>query len=134
MAAGPKRSDNDFDASEFLAARDAHEKGISDLNDRVANVESKLKTPQDLAAFFESSAKDSRVLDGVFAKMFCRFMKENDEVREAVDKRMEEVDRKFLHKFMKRGWIALYTIGVAVITILLGLLKDYLATLWVHKP
>jgi hypothetical protein len=125
---------NDFDPTDFFTTRDAHEKNLSDLETRVSAIEGKLKTPQDLAAFFEKSAQDSRTLDGVFAKMFCRFLKEHDEVRAAVDNRMAEVDRKFFHKFLKRGWLVLYTIGVAVITLLLDLLKDYLSTLLIHKP
>jgi hypothetical protein len=130
---GSDPSDN-FDASELIASRDSHEKGISELNERVTSMESKLKTPQDLATFFEGASKDSRVLDGVFASMFCRFMKENDQVREAVDKRMEEVDRKFIHKFMKRGWIVLYTIGVFVVSKLSDALGEYLKSLLIHKP
>jgi hypothetical protein len=136
MATVPKRSDNpdNFDASEFLASRDAHEKNITELNERMSKVEGHLSTPQALAAFFENSAKDSRVLDGVFAQMFCRFIKENDAVKDAVDKRMEEVDRKFFHKFLRRGWLVIYTLAVAVITLALAVLKDWLEAVLIHKP
>ena len=107
MATPPRRSDkDDFDPVELLASSEKHESKITDLTDRTAKLETLLSTPQTLARFFEQCAADSRNFDGVFAKMFCRFMEENAEVKAAVQKRVDESDRNFVRKTFKRfgGW------------------------------
>src|SRR3954453_11257820 len=101
MAISPsRRADriSDFDPSELLATHEQHEKTISDLAERLVKVESNLSTPQSVAVFFQECAKDSRNFENVFAKMFCRFLDENQEVKDALRKRMAEVDRHFFFK------------------------------------
>ena len=132
MATGKKVEPSDFNASDLLAARDAHEKGISDLNERMAKVEGNLETPQQLADYFERSARDSRQLESVFAKMFCRFMNDNDEVKEAVRKKLEEIDRNFFFKTWKRTWFIVYSVGVAIGSIFLKALVDWIISLIPH--
>jgi hypothetical protein len=106
MPVVPKRSD-DFDPKELLASSEKHESKISDLTDRTSKLETLLATPQNLATFFESCASDSRNFDAVFAKMFCRFMDENTDVKGAIQKRVEESDRNYARKTFKRfgGWV-----------------------------
>lgn len=130
----PAGEGSDFDPSELLAAHGEHDKTITNLTERMAKVEGRLDTPQALAAYFQESAKDSRVLEGVFADMFCRFIKENDAVKAAVDKRMEEVDRKFFHKFLKRAWWVVYTIGVVILTLAVDVFRSWLEATFIHKP
>lgn len=100
---------SDFDPSELLASREVHEKTIASLGDRMAAIEGCLSTPQSLATFFRESAKDSRTLEGVFAEMFCRFIKENEGVKQAIETKINEADRSFLRKGLKRSWGLLWT-------------------------
>lgn len=107
MAVVPRKGEkDDFDPAELLASSEKHETKLSDLTDRTSKLETLLSTPQTLATFFETCAADSRNFDAVFAKMFCRFMEENTDVKGAIQKRVEESDRKFVHKTFKRfgGW------------------------------
>ena len=107
MAVPPRKSEkDDFDPAELLAFSEKHETKISVLTERTSKLETLLSTPQTLATFFEQCASDSRNFDSVFAKMFCRFMEENTDVKEAVWKRVEESDRNFVRKIFKRfgGW------------------------------
>lgn len=92
MTVAPRKSEkDDFDPAELLAESEKHETKISDLTERTSKLETLLSTPQTLATFFEQCASDSRNFDSVFAKMFCRFMEENTDVKEAIRKRVEEM-------------------------------------------
>ncbi|MEA3187628.1 MAG: hypothetical protein QOD99_1458 [Chthoniobacter sp.] len=122
MAMSPRRGSDsivsDFDTSQLLATHEQHEKNISDLTERTVKLEKSLATPQAVAGFFEECAKDSRNFDNVFAKMFCRFLDENQDVKDAVRKRMAEVDRNFFYKTFKRIWLPLYSGLLIIATIL----------------
>ena len=135
MARAPKIADekpSDFDTSELVVTHEQHEKDITDLSERVKKIEGHLCTPQALAGFFQESAKDSRVLEGVFAEMFCRFMNENDGVKIAVEKKFHEVDRNFLHKTFKRLWLPAYSAALILGTIVLQELAKWLISLIPH--
>jgi hypothetical protein len=125
MAYPPKKSEpefatiSDFDPNVLLQAQGQHEKSIGDLAERVGKIEASLATPQALAVFLEEAAKDSRQLEAVFAKMFCRFMQENSDVQTAVKKKMDEVDRNFFYRNFKRIWFPLYS-GLLIFLTLLG--------------
>jgi hypothetical protein len=123
---------SDFDPNALLQAQGEHEKSISDLTDRISKIESSLATPQALAVFLEESARDSRQLEGVFAKMFCRFMAEHREVQEAVRKKIEEVDKSYFSRLFRRFGMALYTVAVAVISVIGKNLLDWVISLIPH--
>jgi hypothetical protein len=130
----PEKGDgSDFDPSELLAAHGEHDKNISNLTERMAKVEGHLATPQALAAFMKESTKDSRMLDGVFADMFCRFMKENPDVQEVVRSKLEEIDRIFFFKTLKRAWFWIYTVIVAMAAIVGKEVVDWMISLIPHK-
>ena len=97
-----KPEKSDFDASELLANHELQENNISNLTARLSKIEGYMATPQSLAAFFQEATKDSRVLDGVFAEMFCRFLNEHEGVQEAVKIKFNEVDRHFVREKFKR--------------------------------
>src|SRR5438477_12994273 len=108
MAIPPSRRTDrisDFDPSQLLATHEQHHKNITDLTERVAKLEQNFSSPQAVAAFFQECAKDSRKFDKIFADMFCRFLDENPDVKEAVRKRMAQVDRNFFFKGFKRSWL-----------------------------
>jgi|GEM_PF-5392467 len=100
----PKKEagDSDFDPSQLLAARDEHEKSITNLTDRISKIEGWLCTPQALAGFFREAARDSRELESVFADMICKFMKDNAGVAEAIKGKIEETDRNYIKKQFTR--------------------------------
>ena len=123
---------SDFDPSELLATHEQHEKNISDLNGRLSKLEGHLCTPQALASYFEESAKDSRVLEGVFASMFCRFMNENGEVQIALEKRIEQVDRSHIQKFVKRFGFAVYSFLLIIVGLLGKALGEWILSLIPH--
>lgn len=135
MAISPtkKSGTSDFNPGELLANHEQHEKNISDLTTRVAKIEGRLDTPQALAAFLQESAKDSRVLEGVFAQMFCRFLKEHSEVQDAVKQKMSEVDRNFFWKNFKRLWFPIYSGVLVVATLMAKELVHWFVTLIPHS-
>jgi hypothetical protein len=134
----PRKSDSesgaisDFNPSALAHAQDQHEKSIGDLTERVRKIESSLSTPQALATFFEESARDSRQLDGVFAKMFCRFMAEHPDVQEAVKRKVEEVDRSYVVKTLRRFGGALYAFVLLIGGMLLKALVDWFLSIIPH--
>lgn len=128
-----KPEKSDFNPGELLANHEQHERNISDLTKRVAKIEGRLDTPQALAAFFQESAKDSRVLEGVFAQMFCRFLKEHPEVQEAVKQKMNEVDRNFFWKNFKRLWLPLYSGCLVVATLVAKEVVHWIVAFIPHK-
>jgi len=120
---------SDFNPSEFLVAHEQHETKISDLNERTMKLEKSFATPQAVAAFFDECAKDSRNFENVFAKMFVRFLDENPDVREAIRKRMAEVDRNFFLKTFKRIWLPVYSALLIVGTIVVKELVQWILKL-----
>lgn len=128
--APPKKEETDFKASDLLATQKEQGDTLSDLSERLERLESYLDTPQKLAEFFEQSSKDSRRLDGVFADMFCRFMRENAEVKAELEERIEAVDRQFFYKTFKKVSFALYTVAVVVGTLVVQVVGQ-LITQWV---
>lgn len=124
---------SDFDPSELLATHEQHEKNISDLTDRVVKIEGQIATPQAAAVFLEECAKDSRNFEGVFATMFCRFLKENSEVKAALKDKIDETDRHFFFKTFKRIWLPIYSVGLIVGTIVVKALVEWLMALIPHK-
>ena len=129
MAASPKKQDTDFDPQDFLASHGQHEKDIFDLTGRVTKLEGYLSSPQALATFLEEFAKDSRNLEGVFAKMFCRFMKENPDVQASVEKKLTEVDRHFFFKNVKRFGFTVYSVFLVIAGAFTVKFGEYLFTL-----
>jgi hypothetical protein len=123
---------SDFDPAELLSSHEQHESKISDLTDRVSKLEKHFATPQAAAEFIEDCAKDSRNFDGVFAKMFVRFLDESTEVREAIQKRMNEADRNFFFKTFRRTWFAIYSILLIVGTVLVKALVQWLLSFLQH--
>ena len=71
-------------------------------------------------------------MEGVFAKMFCRFMAENAEVQEAVRKKVEEVDRSFIAKTIRRFGVAIYTVIIAGAAIIGKELLEWALSLLPH--
>jgi len=128
-----KAGTSDFDPSELLATHEQHEKNIVDLTSRVSKLEGHLCTPQALAAYFEESAKDSRILEGVFAKMFCRFMNENPDVQAALEARIAQVDRNFFFKLFKRFGFAVYSFVLVLTGLLVKALGEWIVALLPHS-
>jgi hypothetical protein len=127
----PRESErlSDFNPSEFLVAHEQHESKISDLTERTLKLEKSFATPQAVAAFFDECAKDSRNFENVFAKMFVRFLDENPDVREAIRKRMAEVDRNFFFKTFKRIWLPVYSALLIIGTIVVKELVQWILKL-----
>jgi hypothetical protein len=128
-----KTENSDFDPDQLLAGHQQHEKTIVSLTERIAKIEGHLSTPQAVAAFFKESAKDSRVLEGVFAEMFCRFVNEHQDVQAAVKKKIEEVDRNFVQTMFKRFWVL---IGSGIIFLAGSVFKEFVqwaTSLFPHK-
>ena len=121
--APPRQEESDFNAGELLATQQQHGNTLSELTGRVVKIEGYLETPQKLADFFKEAAKDSRVLEGVFAEMFCRFIKDNIEVKTALEKKVDEVDREYIKKVFKRFgaivWSGLCIVVGGIITALI---------------
>ena len=128
-----KAEKDDFDPSELLAVHGKHEKDITDLNGRLAKIEGHLQTPQAVAEFFTESTRDSRKLDGVFAEMFCRFMKEHEGVDDAVTKKVEDIDRNFVRKCFKRFWVFIGTGLVFIAGTVFHQLVEWLLSVLPHK-
>jgi hypothetical protein len=133
MASPTRKQETDFDPNDFLAAQGEHEKNISALTERISKIEGHLSTPQSLAAFLNESAKDSRVLEGVFAKMFCRFMADDKDVQDAVRKKIVEADRNFFYKNLKRLWLPIYSATLVVGTIVAKEVVQWLLSLIPHR-
>jgi predicted component of viral defense system (DUF524 family) len=134
MANVPRRIEkiSDFDPSELLATHEQHEKNITDLTERLAKIEGQISTPQAAAAFLQECAKDSRNFESVFATMFCRFLNENVEVKEAMQKRITETDRNFFFKTFKRLWLPIYSVILIVGTIVIKAMVEWLLKLLQH--
>ncbi|HEX7260756.1 MAG TPA: hypothetical protein VF258_02990, partial [Luteolibacter sp.] len=117
MPPPPNRSSktSDFDAGDLLAKNQQHDESIGDLTARLAAIEAKLATPQSLAAYFKSSTEDSRTLDGVFADMFCRFLKEHAGVKECMTEKIAESDRNYFQKSLNRFGKVIYAVLLIVI-------------------
>ena len=118
MAATPKRTPekvSDFNTAELLAQQEAHEQNICDLQSRIEKLENCFGTPQKMADFFQDATEDSRKLDGVFAQMFCRFMKEHEDVQTELRQRLHEADRHYvLEKFKRWGGLFKSAVLIAV--------------------
>lgn len=110
-----------------------HEGKISDLTQRLGKVESLLGSPQALGVFLKDCAKDSRNFDAVFAEMFCRFMNENAEVKEAVCKKMNETDRNFFFKNFRRLWLPVYSGVIIICTVLAKEFVQWIVSLFHNK-
>lgn len=112
-----KKPESDFDSSAL--AVEEHGKNISDLTDRMRKIESFLETPQSFADFFESRSKDSLRLQGIFCAMFIRFLDKEDDVQAAISRRLEALDKHFVHRTWRQFglWIGggiLFLLGVGV--------------------
>lgn len=73
------------------------------------------------------------MLEGVFAQMFCRFLKENQEVREAMVNRMQEIDRNFFYKAFKRLWLPIYSVSLIIGAIVMKEVVQWAISLIPHK-
>ena len=129
----PRKAASDFDTKDLLTTQGEQEKTISDLSKRVTTLEGHLSPPQNLAKFFENSAHDSRVLDSVFATMFCRFLRENGNVQQAFKARVDHLDRNFFLKAFKRVGFVLYSLLLVVGTAILSELARWIVSWLSHK-
>ena len=139
MAISPSRRGDsaavsDFDTTKLLADTQEHERNISDLTARLAELEKKVSTPQATAEFIKECAKDSRNFDNVFAEMFRRFLDENQEVKDAVQERMAKVDREFFFKTFKRFWGTVRAILLVVLGAIAKPALEWLLSLIPHVP
>jgi hypothetical protein len=125
----PPQKPDDFKTAELLKSQEQHGKEISDLSGRIAELEGKLKSPQALAAFFQDATKDSRVLDGVFASMFCRFLKEHEDVQSELRHRLHEADRHYVLEKFKR-WGGFIQSGILIAIGAIG--KELIAWILAH--
>jgi len=131
MAVPSKKAVSDF-PTEVLATQAAHQENISELTDRIRKIEQLLDTPIKMADFFDEKSKDSRRVDEVFAKMFCRFIKDNEEVKAALCDKIQQMDRNFFFKSFKRFWLPIYTAITIVATIVLKALVEWGVSLIPH--
>jgi predicted component of viral defense system (DUF524 family) len=133
MAIQPRRDRiSDFDTSQLLATHEQHEKNISDLTERLVKIESQIATPQAAAAFLEECAKDSRNFEGVFATMFTRFVTENPQVKDAVQKQIAESDRNFVVRTFKRFGLGMYSLCLIILGAVVKPLTEWLFSLLPH--
>jgi hypothetical protein len=104
----------DFEADKLLQS---HDKDISSLVDRVSVVEQKLNNPEQLALTLETATSDSKKLDKLFSKLFCDMMKNDSEVKAAVQDKINTLDRSSVKSTIKKfGGL----VGFAVWSILLA--------------
>jgi hypothetical protein len=125
---------SDFDPSEFLAGHEQHERTISELTERTFKLEQNFATPQAVASFFQECAKDSRNLENVFAQMFCRFLDDNSDVKDAIQKRISDADRNFFFKTLKRFGLASYSLFLVILGAAGKELVQWLLSIFPHAP
>lgn len=103
---------SDFNLSELVSSRDKHAENIANLTERLARIEGDLGTSESFAIFFEGKAGDSLKLQRVFLTMFVRFLEKEESAQAAVEKRIQELDRRFVHKAWRRFGLGI--VGVLV--------------------
>ncbi len=114
----------DFNVEEITKTTEQHEKSISEFNTRISDLENKLSNPEQLANVIETATKDSKKLDKIFSSIFCEMINKDEDVKNAIKGRIDNIDRGAVFSILKK-WgefvyaVILITIG-AIITLVIS--------------
>ncbi len=110
---------------------------ISDVNaldERLIALEQKLSDPKQFATVFETAASDSKSLDKLFSKLFCDMMKNDPDVKAAVQVHVQQTDRDAVHSILKKWGGTMWTVFVLVVGLVLRELISWIGSWLPHVP
>ena len=129
-ARATKIQDLDFDAVANTTQK--HAKDITDLDERLARLECKIGTNEQIAATLCVASEKAAEMQGMFEKTFLKLLAKNDPVRDEIKKLIGDADRSYVqgklkeyNMWIKAGLLFLVAqISIELVKWLMGLLHS----------
>jgi hypothetical protein len=105
---------DDFDVDKIAVAVDQHAKEMTGLDARIAKLEAKIGTNDNLAETLEAACSKAVKMRDVFLDEFVRMLAKEERVQKSVEKLVDRVDRIWFLVFLKRIGFAMWSLTLFV--------------------
>lgn len=119
------KQNSDFNPDELIKASADHEKSLAELQKTVKILDKRVGTNAALATSFKQAFENDKKMDKVLVDLIVNLVKTNDTVKAAVNKAVENADRKWWNGAWKKSLTA---IGAVILALISGL-----AGYFIHK-
>lgn len=109
------KNQNDFKPDELIKASDDHEKSLAQIQKAVAKIENRVGDSASLTISFKDAFENDKKMDTVLTGLICDLIVKDDDLKKAICRAVEKVDRKWWNGAWKRGPAIIGAIFLVVI-------------------